>query len=398
MKRVSFKDRVGRTFSVESEVGKTIKQILDSNNIPTNAVICRNKGLIITEDHMIDEDDDIKVEMVRFYDLPKILAKRKIVRNSNNPIYQKEIISFNAGDVERKVYKYNENEIGDFIENIFIDFIKLHGLIIEGDKIAVGFSGGKDSLALLLLLYRLKRKFPKFELSAITVAGWEDPTSFDYTKDICRKLNIEQHIVNPKQIEEIFGLKQSLFDTLSKIDSNEKYNVHTIYFLHQFMRRGIEEKAKSIGINKIFLGLNLEDLFSSFLGFFTTGYDILDFPQREIGDLTFGFPLFPLTKKEISLYVNITAMDFSNQGPTTAFDKGPVSRGFYYYISDKLQDLWPGIEHHVLAGFNKIKTGREKPKHKKCTNCKTTFLLQSKEKTKEEKCEVCKLLEETSLI
>jgi tRNA(Ile)-lysidine synthase TilS/MesJ len=242
------------------------------------------------------------------------------------------------------------------------------------------------------------KKLPKFELSAITVAGWEDPTSFDYTKDICRKLNIEQHIVSPKQIEAIFGLKQSLFNTLSKIDSNEKYNVHTIYFLHQFMRRGIEEKAKSMGINKIFLGLNLEDLFSSFLGFFTTGYDVLDFPQRKIGDLTFGFPLFPLTKKEIGIYVNTTAKEFSNQGPTTAFDKGPVSRGFYYYISDKLQDLWPGIEHHILAGFNKIKIGREKPKSKKCDNCKTTFLLQSREKTKEEKCEVCKLLKELNLI
>jgi len=397
-KSILFRDRLGRVFFVEAEIGKTIKQILDSNNIPLNSVICRNKGLVVTEDHIINENDDIKIEMVRFYDLPTILAKRRVVRNSEDCIYKKEIISFNKGDIERKIYKYKEDEIGDLVEDIFIDFMKLHGLIVEGDRIAVGFSGGKDSLALLLLLHRLKKKLPKFELFAITVAGWEDPTSFDYTKDICEKLNIEQHIVNPKQIEEIFGLKQSLFNTLSKIDLDKKYGMHTIYFLHQFMRRGIEEKAKVLGINKVFLGLNLEDLFSSFLGFFTTGYEILDFPQRKIGDLTFGFPLFPLTKKEIGLYVNITAKGFSNQGPTTAFDKGPVSRGFYYYISDKLQDLWPGIEHHILAGFNKIRAERERSEQKKCINCKTTFLLQTKETNKEKKCDVCKLLKEFNFI
>ena len=43
-------------------------------------------------------------------------------------------------------------------------------LIEEGDKIAVGISGGKDSLALLCALSNLRRFYPvKFELTAITV-------------------------------------------------------------------------------------------------------------------------------------------------------------------------------------------------------------------------------------
>ncbi len=61
-------------------------------------------------------------------------------------------------------------------------------MIQEGDHIAVGISGGKDSLTLLYALHGLRRFYPKhFELSAITVGGFED---FDLTgiRELCREL------------------------------------------------------------------------------------------------------------------------------------------------------------------------------------------------------------------
>ena len=70
-------------------------------------------------------------------------------------------------------------------------------LIEEGDHIAVGISGGKDSLTLLYALAGLRRFYPKkFTLTAITVDLGYD--SFDLTpiKQLCEELEVPYHIVN----------------------------------------------------------------------------------------------------------------------------------------------------------------------------------------------------------
>ena len=71
-----------------------------------------------------------------------------------------------------------------------------YDMIQEGDHIAVGISGGKDSLTLLYALHGLKRFYPKkFELSAITVdLGYSD---FDLTpvENLCKELEVPYKIV-----------------------------------------------------------------------------------------------------------------------------------------------------------------------------------------------------------
>ena len=71
-----------------------------------------------------------------------------------------------------------------------------YNMITENDKIAIGVSGGKDSLTLLYALSGIRSFYPvPFELVAIAVdLGYED---FDLApvKELCDELSVEFYVV-----------------------------------------------------------------------------------------------------------------------------------------------------------------------------------------------------------
>ena len=69
-------------------------------------------------------------------------------------------------------------------------------MIQEEDHIAVGISGGKDSLTLLYAMHGLKRFYPKpFQLSAVTVDLGYSGCDFSPVADLCRELGVPYEIV-----------------------------------------------------------------------------------------------------------------------------------------------------------------------------------------------------------
>ena len=68
--------------------------------------------------------------------------------------------------------------------------------MMEGDKIAVGISGGKDSICLLVALKHLQRFYPKrFELEAITVSLGLPGASYDGIQALCNELGVHYTVV-----------------------------------------------------------------------------------------------------------------------------------------------------------------------------------------------------------
>ncbi len=82
-------------------------------------------------------------------------------------------------------------------------------MIAEGDKIAVGISGGKDSLALLYALAHLRRFYPSsFELAAVSVdLGFPgfDPTEIE---QLCASLGVSYYVHKTEIYDIVFHARR----------------------------------------------------------------------------------------------------------------------------------------------------------------------------------------------
>lgn len=127
-----------------------------------------------------------------------------------------------------------------------------YNMISSGDKIAVGISGGKDSLTLLHLLNEIQRYYPKkFELLAITMdpCFLEKSTDFSEVTNYCNNLNID-HIIKKTQLYNIIFKERKETNPCS---------------LCARMRRGLLHNiAIENGCNKVALGHNLDDAVETF--------------------------------------------------------------------------------------------------------------------------------------
>ncbi len=123
-------------------------------------------------------------------------------------------------------------------------------MIEEGDKIAVGVSGGKDSICLLLALKNLQCFYPKpFELEAITVSLGLPNANYDDIQAFCKKIDVHYTLVSTEIGEIIFHQRK------------EKNPCS----LCAKMRKGaLNDMAEQLGCNKVALGHNKDDVVETF--------------------------------------------------------------------------------------------------------------------------------------
>ena len=166
-----------------------------------------------------------------------------------------------------------------------------YNLIEEGDKIAVGVSGGKDSLVLLYALSKLKEYHDKsFEVVAIAVDPQFNNEPLDYSKieKLCEELCVPL-IIRRTQ--------------LSKVIFEERKEKNPCSLCAK-MRRGIlHNMCKELSCNKLALGHHLDDAAETFVMNLYYGGNVSCFaPKTYLSrkDLTLIRPMIFCEEKDVA--------------------------------------------------------------------------------------------------
>jgi tRNA(Ile)-lysidine synthase TilS/MesJ len=136
------------------------------------------------------------------------------------------------------------------INKRFVKGVVRYGLLEDGDKILVGLSGGKDSLALLELLAAQMRVYkPKISVVAVHVSMKNIPYQVD--------LNYLESF--SKQLQISFLHRETSFNP----DTDTRKS--PCFLCSWNRRKTLFEIAKELGCNKIALGHHMDDILQTLL-------------------------------------------------------------------------------------------------------------------------------------
>ena len=213
--------------------------------------------------------------------------------------------------------------------------LEQYKMIENGDKIAVGLSGGKDSLTLLKAMAALKRYYDKqFNLVAITVDMHNGESDFSKITEFCNSLGVE-HVIVPSQI----------YDILFEIRKEK----NPCSLCARLRRAILAETAKSLGCNKVALGHHANDLVETF--FLSLFYEsrlstFLPVTHLDRTDIIVIRPMILVWEKEVVSNARDLPV-FHNDCPA---DKNTQRE----YIKRLLQSIAPNIHQvheHILSAL-----------------------------------------------
>lgn len=126
-----------------------------------------------------------------------------------------------------------------------------YAMIDNGDRIAVGISGGKDSLTMLMALKTMQRFYPnRYELEAVSVSLGFEGMDFSPVKKFCDDLGVNYTVVETDIGEIIF-------------EARKEKNPCA---LCAKMRKGaLNDMVDRLGCNKVALGHNRDDVMETLL-------------------------------------------------------------------------------------------------------------------------------------
>ena len=126
-----------------------------------------------------------------------------------------------------------------------------YNMIEDGDRIAVGVSGGKDSLALLEVLAQMRVFYPKkYEVFAVTVDMGFEGSDYSEVEEFCRRIKVKY-----KKVE----------TEIAKIIFDERRESNPCSLCAKMRRGSLHAAAQELGCNKVALGHHYDDAIETFM-------------------------------------------------------------------------------------------------------------------------------------
>jgi tRNA 2-thiocytidine biosynthesis protein TtcA len=236
--------------------------------------------------------------------------------------------------------------ITTYKKDIFRPFTKAINefeLIEPGDKIAIGISGGKDSLILAKLFQELKRhnKIP-FEIVFLSM----DPGFRQVNKDLletnCKYLNIDLEIRHSE-----------IFKVVGKIAKENPC------YMCARMRRGfLYNAAKELGCNKLALGHHFDDVIeTTLLNMFYGGQFKTMVPKIKADnfeDIELIRPMMLVKEKDIIRWIKHSGIQSMNCGCTVVAEKTSSKRREIKELIEQLRKINPDIDKSIYTSATNV--------------------------------------------
>ncbi len=224
----------------------------------------------------------------------------------------------------------------------FLKAISDFDMINDGDKIAIGVSGGKDSLLLVKLFQELKKDRRKnFEFKAVSLNPGFRNSDLDNFKNNLDKLNIDCEIIDTN-IWEI---------------ANEKAQDYPC-FLCAKMRRGIlYTQVEELGFNKLTLGHHFDDVIeTTLINMLYAGTMKTMTPKvpSTSGKLELIRPLIYVKEADIIDYTKTNGIRAMNCGCTIEAGKTSSKRREVKNLLAELEEKNPGVKQSVFNSMKNI--------------------------------------------
>lgn len=259
------------------------------------------------------------------------------------------------------------------IESKVAKTISKYSMIEYGDKVAVGVSGGKDSLSLLYILKMLFDQHPNNgnELVAITIDeginGYRDE-SLQIVKDFCAQLQIGSKILS---YESLFGI-----DMDQAMVQRSSQKMSSCSMCGTFRRRAIDIAAETVEADIVATAHNMDDQLQTFMINLLAGDverigwiypDPVQYTQAGIKKVK---PFVEIYEYEIAFYALQRGIPFQSEDcPYMNESIRTDLREFF----NRLERDHPGIKYNAYRSMTKIskvlRSSMPPSETKKCSRC-----------------------------